>query len=171
HLANDFLPGLRASGDVRQRESVERQAASPRALVVTADAVLIDQRAVGRALGRDLRRALPRDLGRALTLAGGGSQHDDPRDEAEPDAPDHPRPFRPAKPWRRRDLGVEIVYQSPPSPKALARPRREGYCAEAGEQLEVSVRIEVTLTRSSLPAFVRKPFATTFWSFHPAGAP
>src|SRR5262245_5522987 len=46
----------------------------------------------------------------------------------------------------------------------------ERYCAEAGRQLEVSVRIDVTFTRSSLPDLVRKPFATTFWSVHPNGA-
>src|SRR6187401_1690302 len=89
HLANDFLPGLRTGGDVRQREGVERQAAGPRALVVTADAVLIDHRALRRTSGRGLARARPR----ALTLADDGSQHDDPRDEADLDTPDHPRPF------------------------------------------------------------------------------
>ena len=32
-------------------------------------------------------------------------------------------------------------------------------------------RIEAMLTRSSVPALVRKPFATTFWLVHPAGGP
>src|SRR5688572_10688368 len=114
-LANDFLPRLRTGRDVRQGDRVEREPAGLRPLVVTGDAVLIDQRALGLALCLALSQALTLTqgltLGRALTLgltlAGCGGQHDDPRDEADPDAPDHPRSLRRAA--RRRLRGGNSI--------------------------------------------------------------
>src|SRR5688572_7729882 len=53
----------------------------------------------------------------------------------------------------------------------LCRTRRGVKIIYQFGQAELSGRIDVTVTRSSVPDFERKPLVATFWPVQPAGAP
>ena len=117
NFADDLFPDFGASWNVSQRYAIEREARGLEPLVVTRDAVLLQQRAVigsGCAMvcGRDRCRSLTSRRCRGLTgsrrrqgMVRRAQEHGDPRGKTNEDASSHWRHF----PLYFSGVGAKII--------------------------------------------------------------